>query len=384
MRPMGGFGALAPGAISVTAQIADERICSIRVASSRPTHLTRLFVDRSAAEVPALAERLYSLCGFSHALAAKRAIAAARGDMRANNCSTSEAIGLLCERLNESLRSTAASSVGDRDAFAVDNDIAAVSALHTAFSLTRELMTIALSGPRPNASNRMTIERCAEGVRAAVSELGVSFPHDRAVASPSPDSWFGRLRRQLEGDQGFVASVPDSLEPDDDDTILEQLRNDSEGFAALPSLAGRAPETGAFARLWRHIDVSSGALPARLDARMIDIAQLANRLVRATADQGDRADLRSVALASREGFAAVETARGVLYHWVRLAADDRVREYAIVAPTEWNFHPAGPFVAAALGARACRDLTRRSLARLAALFDPCVALHVDVLESIDA
>lgn len=384
MKPMGGFGALASGAISVTAEIADERICSIRVTSSRPTHLTRLFVGRSAAEAPALAERLYALCGFSHALAARRAIGAARGDMRANDGSASETIGLLCERLNESLRSLAASSVDGHDTFILDHDIAAEAALRTAFSMTRELMTIALSGAGPSASNRAAIKSCAESVRAAISELGVSFPHDRAVASPSPESWFGKLRSRLEADQGFAASVPDSLEPEDDAAILEQLRNDSEGFAALPSVAGRAPETGAFARHWRRVDLSGGALPARLDARMIDITRDAERLVRAAAGEGDNADIRSLALASREGFAAAETMRGVLYHWVRLAADDTVKKYAIVAPTEWNFHPAGPFVAAALGARARRDLTRRSLARLAALFDPCVALHVDVLESIDA
>jgi Ni,Fe-hydrogenase I large subunit len=130
----------------------------------------------------------------------------------------------------------------------------------------------------------------------------------------------------------------------------------------LPSLAGRAPETGAFARHWRHVDLSSGALPARLHARMIDIAQNAELLVRAAADEGDNVGIRSVVLASRESLAAVETTRGALYHWVRLAADNWVKEYAIVAPTEWNFHPAGPFVAAALGAPARSDLTRRSLA----------------------
>jgi hydrogenase nickel incorporation protein HypA/HybF len=58
--------------------------------------------------------------------------------------------------------------------------------------------------------------------------------------------------------------------------------------------------------------------------------------------------------AVREGFAAVETPRGRLCHWTRLSRDGIIDEYAIVAPTEWNLHPAGPFVLGALGARARR------------------------------
>jgi hypothetical protein len=50
-----------------------------------------------------------------------------------------------------------------------------------------------------------------------------------------------------------------------------------------------------------------------------------------------------IAPAVREGFAAVETSRGRLGHWTRLSRDGKIEDYAIVAPKEWNFHPAGPF-----------------------------------------
>ena len=90
---------------------------------------------------------------------------------------------------------------------------------------------------------------------------------------------------------------------------------------------------------------------------------------------------------TEEGIAygAVETARGRLYHFIDLEQDARIRSYGIVAPTEWNFHPAGPFMACLLGARVGQgEAARLDVARLATLFDPCVAFDVTIHEAAHA
>jgi hypothetical protein len=382
MSSSSGPGALGPGAISITAEISDCRICSVRVVSSRPTNFTRLFTGRSASEVPNLAERLYSLCGFSHAVAATRAIATARGDTPTIHVARTESVGLLCERVSENLRSIAVSGAPGGDAFGFD--LAAVPVLRRVFSLARELMVVAKSGPGSSLSSHATMRRLAQSILGGVKELGVSTPQ-ASVDAPPGNSWFGNLWSESESDQSFAASVPDALEPDDDDAILCALRAESQFFPSRPSLWGRIPETGAFARHWREVDLSRGALLARLQARMIDLAQSVERLARAVVDELDGgSDVRCLSPATREGFASVETIRGRLHHWTRLTADDRVQDYAIVAPTEWNFHPAGPFVGAALGAKTKERSAQRSLARLASLFDPCVPARVEVLEPVDA
>jgi hypothetical protein len=46
-------------------------------------------------------------------------------------------------------------------------------------------------------------------------------------------------------------------------------------------------------------------------------------------------------LAPGVGRALVETARGLLMHEIVLDGE-RIADYFIVAPTEWNFHPQGP------------------------------------------
>jgi Ni,Fe-hydrogenase I large subunit len=69
---------------------------------------------------------------------------------------------------------------------------------------------------------------------------------------------------------------------------------------------------------------------------------------------------------------------------VRLTRDDKIKEYVIVAPTEWNFHPAGPFVGALLGAALSPWEAQRLIAQLAALFDPCVPFRVAMKEAANA
>jgi len=84
----------------------------------------------------------------------------------------------------------------------------------------------------------------------------------------------------------------------------------------------------------------------------------------------------AAALPAGVGLAQVQAARGLLVH--RLAvADGLVRDYRILAPTEWNFHPQG---AAALGLAALPARDEATLRRQAGLFitalDPCVAYDI--------
>jgi Ni,Fe-hydrogenase I large subunit len=108
-------------------------------------------------------------------------------------------------------------------------------------------------------------------------------------------------------------------------------------------------------------------------ARLLELAQLPAQL-RDPVARG----IRSAASRPGTGIAAVETARGTLLHRVDLAEGRAVR-YRIVAPTEWNFHPAGAFVR---GLRDCPAKTeaeaRTAAALLAHALDPCIAYEVKV------
>jgi len=88
---------------------------------------------------------------------------------------------------------------------------------------------------------------------------------------------------------------------------------------------------------------------------------------------------------SGAGYGVAESARGRLYHYAEIGDNERIAAYAILAPTEWNFHPAGPFVAELLGARVGHgEAARLAVTRLATLFDPCVAFEVALKEPAGA
>jgi Ni,Fe-hydrogenase I large subunit len=92
--------------------------------------------------------------------------------------------------------------------------------------------------------------------------------------------------------------------------------------------------------------------------------------------QGSHPGLDAASLPGGGGIARVETARGTLLHAVRID-DGRIADYAIVAPTEWNLHPAGPLLRALQGRGfAGAGPARRHLERLALALDPCVAFEV--------
>jgi uptake hydrogenase large subunit len=90
-----------------------------------------------------------------------------------------------------------------------------------------------------------------------------------------------------------------------------------------------------------------------------------------------RMQLGALKLAPSTGLAWVDTPRGLLVHWVQLDGE-HVQRYAIVAPTDWNFHPRGVLTQALPGLMANELPALRSVVqRYIASLDPCVACRVE-------
>ena len=150
-------------------------------------------------------------------------------------------------------------------------------------------------------------------------------------------------------------------------------------FSARPDWLGEAAETGAWTyyadnKLLQDVWQQSGSkVLVRLLARLLDVIAMASSSAAA------RLDVASPSVG--EGLAVVRTARGLLMHHVRLAGEN-VAEYEIVAPTEWNFHPAGAF---AQDMRGLVEQDAKSLKRLAQIealsLDPCVAYEIEIIHA---
>jgi uptake hydrogenase large subunit len=165
--------------------------------------------------------------------------------------------------------------------------------------------------------------------------------------------------------------------------IVKPLLADSD-FAARPHWDGVPQETSALARNQDHpavrqavLAVGNGVAP-RVLARLVELAQLARHL--AGEPTGQRW-VDGMPVERGLGAAWVETARGLLTHVVA-TRENVVRRYWILAPTEWNFHPEGPFARGLEGVEARDRADLETKIRLHALaLDPCVGYQVDITDA---
>lgn len=346
-------GALDPGRLAIDVTLVSGRVVSASVGSTRPIGLARMLVGRRTQEAPALVGRLFSLCGRSQAAAARLAIAAAEG--RPQTLTRLETTGLMAERIGEYLRAETMAAVRE----GALPDPASLARLRAAMAAARDALALAESDPRnaaPAAARRLV--EAADACRVAVAK----------------------------GEDDAPAMRPDGLGAADDAAVVAALRADQQGFAAMPALPGRCVETGAFARHWAGLDPALGLEAARAEARRCDFREtLAGLAAVATDAEAPLPDLAaSASLGAGEGYAAVESPRGRLYHLARCTGG-MVTAYAILAPTEWNFHPSGPFVATLKGMRLGEaGVAQARVERLAALFDPCVTAQVTIREAAHA
>lgn len=147
-------------------------------------------------------------------------------------------------------------------------------------------------------------------------------------------------------------------------------------FSARPDWLGEPAETGAWTYyaddpMLQDVWQKSGSTAlTRLLARVIDVAEMAR------GHSEPRLDAASTTPGT--GIAVVRTARGLLMHHARMAAG-QVTDYAIVAPTEWNFHPAGAYARNMRGLVETDEGSLKQLAQIEALsLDPCVAYEVEI------
>jgi uptake hydrogenase large subunit len=356
-------GALQPGTNRIGVETdAFARVASVELHSSRPAGLARLFVGRPAAEIPALAASLFGLCGFAHGAAARNAIAAARGEVASWKHDTP---GLAAERLAESLRAC----VMEWPSASLDR-ASVTTPLREAMMTARALMAADHMFSRD--------ERMLDSIEKAFLTCGLR-PDTQEL-----DGFFGAMMLEARAENFGSPQAPDALSPHDDAVVIHALRRQRTAFATAPVFPGRIVETGAFARHWREIMSESSMLAARLGARFVDMRETLRMLRRACAGKPDLA-CAAGQIGEGEGYAAVETARGRLYHWARLGSDGCVLDYEMLAPTEWNFHAEGPFAVALRSAEiGFGEIARRRVARLAALFDPCVAFDIHIYEPAHA
>jgi coenzyme F420-reducing hydrogenase alpha subunit len=333
------------GDIRVTAFLAGGTVRRVAIAADRPVSLASAMIGRPVAVVAEAVAALHGLCGQSHAASVHFAAAAARGESLPPEETGRWMIRLAAERLAEHVRHLITSPDADGP-WAYEPAV-----LRGAFAAGQ---AAARSGTvRPEALSRLLV---------MVGEGRPSTPCGAGGPSPAMTT---------------RATPADVLSPSDDAAVIAALAADP-GFIRAPHLPGRVPETGPAAR---H-GISAADPDAAADARIAEIRDAAALLL----DPAAAAPVGWITAGPAgpaAGYAAAETPRGRLYYRLALDGAGNLRDARVLAPTEWNFHPAGPMVRALTGFRPGSNPVA-AITRRAAAFDPCVALRVSVESAADA
>jgi len=384
--------------------------CPGNLQSTRREWAPVLSRGRPAAALPGLLSSVYALCGGAHRWAAAAAVAAAQGTP-AEPTSADRAL-LRADTLREHLRRL---WLDWPRALAMPGGAPEPAAL-AACPLVQATRSIqhprAVQDPRAGPdllAGRAWVERMLLGQQVAAwwagwRRDGTGFARDWAGSASTPVASWLHAADVVLGDAAVpcqpLAAVADGMPAATMRGLAARLRVEpclppgaGPGYALQPVWQGLPCETGPWAR-WADLapdgllhglcvgapphpaEAVAPALPVfhRLAARLAEVAGLLS-------DEGEqRLALGALALGPGEGIAWCEMARGLLVHWVRLSpepgADGRpvVDCCRVLAPTEWNFHPAGALAQAL--ARSHADLPDATVRLMAAAFDPCVALSI--------
>jgi uptake hydrogenase large subunit len=167
------------------------------------------------------------------------------------------------------------------------------------------------------------------------------------------------------------------------EAVLPRLRSDPD-FHWRPDWDGQVFEMGPLARQATHPLVAAmlegqGEPDSwlRVVARVLELAGALDSLSRCISPTLGLAWQQE----DDEAVVAVEMVRGILLHWMQIRSDG-IRDYRIVAPTEWNFHPEGPAWQGLMRLQAeDEQRLREAVTQQVMALDPCVQYELEIVHA---
>jgi hypothetical protein len=364
-------------------------VCTI--ASTRPVAAASAFVGRSHEETTARLPLLFSICARAQAGACAAAFEQSSGWVASPVIRGRREAAIAAETIREHLWRILLDWPAMLGESPRRDDMAAVLALSNRI-LARldpagDLFSVGANTP---AGQSLGLDVLLADLTDLLTHkvLGVSPEHWlNLVGDPSGfERWCRKtetvaarlLRCLLESGEASLGQTAITPLPrlSDEDLIARMSAPDWAEFVARPTWQGQPRETSPFTRVHPLplIEVYGAGLLVRLAAQLTEVATGLRLLSRAPA--GSAAAQQTLASRNGIGLGRVFAARGLLAHLVRVEYG-RVRDYRILAPTEWNFHPRG-VVARALESLppGPEERLRRQAELLITAIDPCVAFKL--------
>lgn len=388
----------------------DAQVTSVVIESSRQTQTATLLRGRTVTEAQQLIGMVFGICGNAQGVAAARALESAQqitpDPITDGMRQAITDIETLREHLWRILLGWPAHTESTPDHATLAEVISGKQTIEHALGNLTHWLTPAAS---PLSVDQSAISRTLAQLQQLVETqvLGVSCEHWLSLSSnadlielieqhPEDATPAVRLIRRILARQWQSACQADSsglpsmgIDPELTTTLIGRMQNPD--FISQPDWQSQCCETTSFSRstaaLTQSLQAHHGnGLLVRATALLSEVAELILKLSAFFAQQHLFGAPYPHDLPVTHGLGQVSAARGQLFHWAEMDDDLRsgsapkIREYRILAPTEWNFHPAGVVSQSLSGLSGTVDDIRQQAALLAELVDPCVGYQLALMD----
>lgn len=369
----------------------------VEISSTRPLQASRVMIGKTPEEVLQVLPLMYNVCGVAQARTSLKAIQNHQGISEKRNEQAAREMLVLVENAREHLFRIL---IDWPTLFKLEHDKSqlpllgklirefkqALFAEGDAFSLHSQLQV------NPDRLTQL-IQQLEDALQQAIyhqpteqwlqiSDIDTLYNWSKGYDSTATHS-LSIICDHGWTSQGF--SRLDSLPELDQDLLMQRFSDSTaEQFIALPEWNGQHYETTTLSRQMDQPLIQSLAqefhntLITRWVARLLELARIPGQLRELQSIIESSDSMQDMTLNNRTGLAQTEAARGRLIHRVEIN-DERISQYQILAPTEWNFHPQG-LIAQSLSNLTSNDpQLLQQLARLMInVIDPCVGYELKV------
>ncbi|MBU2966407.1 nickel-dependent hydrogenase large subunit [Amphritea sp. 2_MG-2023] len=375
-------------------------IVGLRLSSSRPKQMGRLFEGRRTTQVSRMIPLLFSACTVGQRLGFARAVERCRGVCVTEEVALGRQLLLQLENYRELLFRLVQHWLP-----ATPSQLKILQSLQSLVVAMRQRWGHLLEPVEPvplsldnRALKREQIALADQLTQWLVPLLGVApeqLPEwlDRVTSASLFDAPLLRPLNELQERFAHIhlgsdlPSLPNWHQPKSRQILVESsAERQKQLFCATPRWQGRCCETGSYSTYraelrgmrqqgWHELSCRYAAVLAHLSDIPEMIRVLDSAGVKPVESQGVEPEVN--------GLGVVQTARGQLLHRVTLV-EDVITGYDIVAPTEWNHHPQGLLAIKLQGVATATASEALSLSRtMLLLADPCVEFDLR-LKSGDA
>ena len=371
------------GGLNIQVVYLRERITDVLIHNSRPMVASRIFVGRSVEQVLALMPSLFYVCGVGQLVAALQAIESALNKPVSTEVIRAREALLMAESLREQVFSWVINwTPQNKSKLCHIVDWFNTCKRRLDWSLTVEPQVVeGLKGSELDPAQaldelQLHLREAMQHFvlkykkNSSLAKLGISSERCGLLAACDEYPFGVAANRLLLGNQDVVTDVIHALDAPS-----------ATAFCLQPTVAGLPQETGSWARRQETNNTASRKqkgknVTARVRTLFDEISQAEARF-ESIISEGDK----KVDSVKSKGCAIVETARGTLFHRVQLSENNTIKDYQIIAPTEWNFHPHGTLKTMLSGLTLPREQVKPVSEILITLLDPCVPWQLEVIHA---